>query len=152
MTSNATTGAAASAKPRKRAAGSRRGEASEELQALCNRPSCRRPFSRTVGPGRPQLFCSEVCRRGYEGDLRKAKTRLAHFEECVAACRADLDTFLLGADQEQAQDDKVERRQQAAAAVHRVAGVLAFLGDNDHPLAHELRQLHAAVAPVIVDD
>ena len=38
-----------------------------------------------------------------------------------------------------------------AAAVHRVSGVLAFVGENDEPLARELRELHAAVSPVIVD-
>jgi hypothetical protein len=34
--------------------------------------------------------------------------------------------------------------------VHRVSGVLAFVGENDDPLARELRELHAAVSPVIV--
>ncbi len=78
---------------------------------------------------------------------------LAHFEDLTAQLRVDIAAFDrggLGLASEPS-DAASATRQAAAAAVHRVGGVLAFLGDNDDPLAQELRALHAAVSPVIVD-
>jgi hypothetical protein len=111
---------------------------------------CRSPFTRVVGPGRPQAFCSEVCRRAAEKELRQAKSLLAHFEDLTAQLRVDIAAFGRGglsAAAEPAEADPAS----ATAAVHRASGVLAFVGDNNEPLAQELRALHAAVSPVIVD-
>ena len=129
----------------------------QELPDYCARPSCRRAFTRLLGPGRPQAFCSEVCRRAAEKELRQARSRLAHFEELAAQLRVDIAAFgrggLGGSDERLAGPHDIDpaAQQTAVNAVHRVAGVLAFLGDNDEPLARELRTLHAAVAPVLLD-
>ena len=72
----------------------RRGEAAtQELPDYCARPMCRSPFTRVVGPGRPQAFCSEVCRRAAEKELRQAKSLLAHFEDLTAQLRIDIAAF-----------------------------------------------------------
>ena len=114
----------------------RRSEAStQELPDYCARPMCRSPFTRVVGPGRPQAFCSEVCRRAAE----KLRIDIAAFGRGGLSPAADTAAT------------EPATWQAAAAAVHRVSGVLAFVGDNDEPLAEELRALHAAVSPVIVD-
>lgn len=105
---------------------------------------------RTSGPGRPQVFCSEICRRAYEKELRQARARLAHFEEVVAKCRADLDTFRFDRDDLEQQTSGPDAQDEALAAVHRVSGVLAFLDDSQEPLARELQNLHAAVAPIVL--
>ncbi len=127
----------------------------QELPDYCARPSCRRLFTRVLGPGRPQAFCSEVCRRAAEKELRQARSRLAHFEELAAQLRVDVAAFGRGAgpgtDDSPSLGMDDQARQAAANAVHRAGGVLAFLGDNDEPLVRELRALHAAVAPVIND-
>ena len=78
---------------------------------------------------------------------------LAHFEDLTAQLRVDIAAFGrggLGLASEPTEATSAPM-QTAAAAVHRVSGVLAFLGDNNDPLAQELRALHAAVSPVIVD-
>jgi len=62
----------------------------QELPDYCARPSCRREFVRVVGRGRPQTFCSEVCRRAAEKELRHARSRLAHFEELTAQLKIDI--------------------------------------------------------------
>ena len=113
---------------------------------------CRSPFTRVVGPGRPQAFCSEVCRRAAEKELRQAKSLLAHFEDLTAQLRIDIAAFGRGGLSPAIEPAEAEPAtwQAAAAAVHRVSGVLAFVGENDDPLARELRALHAAVFPVIV--
>ena len=132
----------------------RRSDAStQELPDYCARPMCRSPFTRVVGPGRPQAFSSEVCRRAAEKELRQAKSLLAHFEDLTAQFRVDIAAFGRGGLSPAADTAATEPAtwQAAAAAVHRVSGVLAFVGDNADPLAEELRALHAAVSPVIVD-
>ena len=126
---------------------------SQELPDYCARPACRREFTRTVGPGRPQAFCSEVCRRSAERELRQAKSRLAHFETLVEQMRVDVAAFGRTASTDDAgpsADPSSEARQSAQAAVHRVAGVLAFLERSDDPIARELSALHAAVTPVVL--
>jgi len=133
----------------------RRSEATSarELPDYCARPMCRSPFTRVVGPGRPQAFCSEVCRRAAEKELRQARSLLAHFEDLTAQLRVDIAAFGRGGLSPGADPVAAEPAtwQAAAAAVHRVSGVLAFVGDSDDPLAQELRTLHAAVSPGIVD-
>ena len=126
---------------------------SQELPDYCARPACRREFTRTVGPGRPQAFCSEVCRRSAERELRQAKSRLAHFETLVEQMRVDVAAFGRTATTDDAgpnADPSPEARRSAQDAVHRVAGVLAFLERSDDPIARELSALHAAVTPVVL--
>ena len=125
---------------------------SQELPDYCARPACRREFTRTVGPGRPQAFCSEVCRRSAERELRQAKSRLAHFETLVEQMRIDVAAFGRTAGAAEADTDGLtpQARRTAQDAIHRVAGVLAFVEHSDEPLARELSALHAAVAPVVL--
>ena len=97
-----------------------------------------------------------MCRRAAEKELRQARSRLAHFEELTAQLRVDIAAFgrggLTGADDQSSTGPGGDAaRATAVNAVHRTAGVLAFLGDSDDPLARELRSLHAAVAPALLD-
>ena len=118
----------------------RRGEAAtQELPDYCARPMRRSPFTRVVGPGRPQAFCSEVCRRAAEKDLRQAKSLLAHFEDLTAQLRIDIAAFGRGGLSPAIEPGEAEPAtwQAAAAAVHRVSGVLAFVGESDDPLARD---------------
>lgn len=63
------------------------------LVDYCSRPSCRREFRANPGPGRPQAYCSELCRRAAEKELRQARSRLAHFENLVEKLRIDVAAF-----------------------------------------------------------
>lgn len=125
----------------------------QELPDYCARPACRRSFTRVVGPGRPQAFCSEVCRRSSEKELRQAKSRLTHFTALVEQMRIDVAAFSRTGGTDDAMSDTLpspDVHRTAQDAVHRVSGVLAFLADSDDPLARELSALHAAVAPVVL--
>lgn len=123
----------------------------QELPDYCARPACRRAFTRVIGPGRPQAFCSEICRRSAEKELRQAKSKLAHFETLVEQMRIDVAAFSrTNPDEAEPGELSVQSRRAAQDAVHRVAGVLAFLENSDDPLARELTALHTAVAPVVL--
>lgn len=146
--------AASTAKARSRSPRRPREESeSQVLPDYCARPSCRQPFERVLGPGRPQAFCSEICRRSAEREARQLRSRLAHFEGLVQQLRIDLAGFNRGVDHS-AEGDAVtlEARRTAEDAITRVGGVLAFLGDSPEPLAQELRSLHDAVAPLVMAD
>lgn len=121
----------------------------QELPDYCARPSCRAAFVKTVGPGRPQAFCSELCRRAAERELRQIRSRLNHFESVVEQLRVDIAAFggKAGNDDDHA---NLDARRAAEDAITRVAGVLAFLGDSPDPVARELRDLHTAVAPIVL--
>lgn len=120
----------------------------QELQDFCGRPACRQPFLKTVGPGRPQSYCSEICRRTAEREFRQAKARLAHYEAVVEGLRMDIAAFNL-ASEPAATDTASDVRRAAEDAVTRVEGLLAFIEHSQEPLARELRSLHQAVAPVV---
>lgn len=125
----------------------------QELPDYCARPACRRSFTRAVGPGRPQAFCSEVCRRSSEKELRQAKSRLAHFTALVEQMRNDVAAFSRAGGTDDSVSETLpspEAQRTAEDAVHRVAGVLAFLANSEDPLARELTALHSAVAPVVL--
>src|SRR6516162_5319570 len=68
-------------------------EEAEGLEDLCARPKCREKFRRTIGPGRKQAYCSEMCRRQAERDLRRNRALLAHFEHLVEMLRRDIAAF-----------------------------------------------------------
>ena len=71
----------------------RHAPATEDLIDYCSRPMCRKEFRRAVAPGRRQEYCSEVCRRTAERELRQARSRLAHFEDLVQKLRTDVAAF-----------------------------------------------------------
>lgn len=122
----------------------------QEVPDYCARPACRRQFTRQLGPGRPQAFCSEVCRRSAEKELRQTRAKLAHLEQLVEQTRIDVAAFNRGATDDEDGGGDLEVRQRAMDAIHRAGGALLFLEDSAHPAAKELRGLHEAVAPVIL--
>src|SRR5215831_7103636 len=52
----------------------------EDLIDYCSRPNCRKEFRWAAGPGRRQAYCSEMCRRAAEKELRQTRASLARFE------------------------------------------------------------------------
>lgn len=130
---------------------------SEEPQSVpdyCARPRCRREFSRLLGRGRPQTFCSDVCRRHAEREIRQLNSRLVHFEGVLDQIRVDLRAYERDAGTDSytsasRSDDEADRHRHAAEAVARANGILAFLHDSADPLASELTRLHEAVAPLV---
>lgn len=117
-----------------------------ELAAYCARPSCRREYRRASQPGRPQTYCSEVCRRTAEKELRTLRSRLSHFESVVEQARIDLAAH---GRMEEGANVLSDLNAIAASAVSRAAGVLRFTSGSDDPIADELRLLHDAVAPLV---
>lgn len=123
------------------------------LVDYCARPQCGQEFRRAGGRGRRQAFCSEMCRRTAQNELRALKARLNHFEELVSRLRLvvssygrDDDTDPMGA--ARSKDD--DTGQGARDAVQRVAGVLAFATGSPDPALRELRSFHEAVAPFVL--
>lgn len=120
----------------------------QEVTDYCARPLCRAEFRRQVGRGRRQSYCSEVCRRTSERELRQLRSRLAHFEAVVDQLRIDVAAFGR-ADTEDSVPDSRDMRRRAERAVARAGGVVAFVRASDDALAIELCALHDAVAPTI---
>lgn len=120
----------------------------EEAAAFCARPACRQEYRRMTQPGRPQQYCSPVCRRTAEKELRRLRARLLHFQGVVKQTRIDLAAH--------GHDENAESTIDAAAvasnALGRAAGVLRFVGDSNDPLADELQRLFDAVRPVVAPD
>jgi hypothetical protein len=118
----------------------------------CSRPSCRTEFRRAPGPGRRQAYCSEVCRRTAERELRQARSRLAHFEILVDKLRIDVAAFGRpdgdGAEGER-DGGRLDVRREAEDAVRRAAGALEF-ANPEEPAVRELRRLYQAVASIIL--
>jgi hypothetical protein len=118
----------------------------------CSRPSCREEFRRTPGPGRRQAYCSEICRRTAERELRQARSRLTHFENLVEKLRIDVAAFgRPESDGTEGENDAVrlDSRRAAEDAVRRTAGALEF-ANPDEPAVRELRRLYEAVASIIL--
>lgn len=122
----------------------------EGLVDYCSRPLCRAEYRR-LARGRRQAYCSEMCRRAAERELRQARSRLAHYEDLVQKLRVDVAAFGKP-DGDEVEDDKVlsslDGHRIAEAAVHRAAGALEFADPNE-ACARELRRLYEAVAPII---
>jgi hypothetical protein len=125
------------------------------LTDYCSRPSCRKEFRRTVGPGRRQAFCSEFCRRTAQNELRRTRSCLTHYEGIVRKLRIDVAAF--GRPDTADDDDEeetgeealtLEARHQAESAVHRADGILKFADPSD-PVVQELRALYEAVLPMV---
>lgn len=141
------------ATPRVRASNrSRRQPDAEALIDYCWRPSCRKQFLRAPGPGRRKEYCSELCRRAAEKELRQARARLAHFEALVQKLRIDVAAYGRP-DIDEVSDGELpvslEAHQTAEDAVRRAAGALVF-ADSADPAVRELKMLYDAVAPVVL--
>jgi hypothetical protein len=125
-------------------------EEAEGLEDLCARPKCRTKFRRTIGPGRKQAYCSEICRRQAERELRQKRAQLAHFEHLVEVLRLDIAAF--GRTDFDAVDNEgqpLDVRRAAEDAVRRAAGALAF-ANPDERAVQELQRLYDAVAPIVL--
>jgi hypothetical protein len=126
----------------------------EDLVDYCSRPNCRKEFRWSAGPGRRQAYCSEICRRAAEKELRQARARLARFEAIVHKLRVDVVAYGRSDDEEVGDEElpmSLEARQTAESAVLRADGVLQFANPDD-PAVRELRMLYEAVAPVVRAD
>lgn len=126
----------------------------ESLIDYCSRPNCRKEFRRTARPGRPQEYCSEICRRAAEKEFRRARSRLAHYEGVVEKLRIDVAAHGRP-DTDQDDGDELplplDARQRAENAVRRTSGVLRFANPDD-PAVQELQMLYKAVAPIVLSD
>lgn len=127
------------------------GDDALELIDYCARPLCREEFRRPAGPGRRQAYCSELCRRTAEKEVRQARSRLAHFEGVVEQLRTDVAAFGRSVDDDVADEGRTsnEQRRRAEDAVNRVGGILDFTRDSEEPMARELRDLYDAMAPLV---
>lgn len=110
---------------------------------------CRKEYRRTIGPGRPQLYCTELCRRHAEKDQRQLRSRLQHFEGVVQQARIDLAAY--GLDDGSGGVNESDLLRRAEVAVAQAATALRFVGSSEDPAVQELRNLHAAVAPILGD-
>jgi hypothetical protein len=124
----------------------------EPLTDYCWRPSCRKQFLRAAGPGRRKEYCSDLCRRAAEKELRQTRARLVHFEALVQKLRIDVAAY--GRPEvDDASDDELpaslEAHQTAEDAVRRAAGALVFADPAD-PAVRELKMLYEAVAPIVL--
>jgi len=125
-------------------------EEAESLVDYCAHPQCRKEFRRTVGPGRKQAYCSDVCRRLAHSELRQKQARLAHFERIVEMFRRDIATFgKTDFDTGDSENQSLDARRTAEDAVRRAAGVLTF-ANPDEPAVQELKTLYDAVAPLVL--
>lgn len=126
----------------------------ESLIDYCSRPSCRKEFRRATRPGRPQEYCSELCRRAAEKELRRARSRLAHYEGVVQKLRIDVAAHGKPDSDEDGGDESplsLDARQRAESAVLRAGGVLRFANPDDLAV-QELQKLYKAVAPIVLSD
>lgn len=121
------------------------------LVAFCARPMCRDEFRRSAGPGRPQAYCSETCRRSAEKEYRQAVSRLTNYESVVDQLRIDLTAFGKSVDAEM--DDTAitpDMRRRAEDAVQQAGGAVPFMRGSEEPGARQLCSLYDAVAPVLI--
>lgn len=124
----------------------------ESLIDYCSKPDCRNEFRRVTKPGRPREYCSEICRRTAEKELRRARSRLAHYEGVVEKLRIDVAAYGRQDTDQDSGDElplALDARQRAENAVLRASGVLRFANPDD-PAVQELKMLFMAVAPVVL--
>lgn len=124
------------------------GDVTETLESLCADPSCRSPYQKVIGRGRPQRFCSETCRRRAEKSLRKVRSRLRHYDEMATISRIDIAAH--GREDGEG-DTELDLRQSASNAIGRAEAALRFLTDRDDPAVNEFRRLYEAVAPLLAN-
>jgi hypothetical protein len=126
----------------------------DHLTDYCSRPKCRIEFRRAARPGRRQEYCSEVCRRTAQNELRQVQARLTHYEGLVLKLRIDVAAFGRADTPEDGGEElplSLDARQLAESAVLRAEGVLKFAKPDD-PVWQELRRLYETVAPIVQSD
>jgi hypothetical protein len=119
----------------------------QELVDYCARPACRQEFRRLLGRGRRQAYCTDLCRRAAERELRQLRSRLAHFDSLVDQLRVDVAAFGHSDREDRTLTKGDDTQRTAELAVARAGGVVAFVRGSEDPLAVELRMLYDAVAP-----
>jgi hypothetical protein len=124
-----------------------RQDEAQDVAAFCARPSCRQEYRRVTQPGRRQAYCSPICRRAAEKEIRQLRARLTHFESVVEQARIDLAAH--GRTDDEGDPSSSDPTMTASKAVARAGGVLRFVGSSEDPLADELRALHDAVLPLV---
>jgi hypothetical protein len=131
-----------------------RGLEAEPLIDYCWRPRCREPIQHTARPGRRKEYCSDICRRTAEKELRQVRARLAHFEELVQKLRIDVAAYGkpdIGETADETPPLPLVAHQTAENAVRRALGALVF-ANPDESAVRELKALCDAVAPIILAD
>jgi hypothetical protein len=122
----------------------------DEAVDYCSRPKCRHEFRRAVGPGRRRDYCSDMCRRMAEKELRQAQARLVRFESIVERLRIDIAAFSKSDDDDAHQSaPSGDAQRRAESALSRADGILDFAPDPEDRAIRELRILRDAVAPVV---
>lgn len=119
----------------------------EDLPDFCANPTCRHEFRRSSGPGRPQAYCREQCRRHAERDLRRLRARQVRFENVLAQVHADIAAH--GKTGEDAASSPTRSLLAAEQALTQAAAVVRYASEGDPRLLDELRHLLEHVTPVI---
>ncbi len=105
-------------------------------------------FRRSIGPGRPRAYCSQMCRRTAQKELRVAQQRLARFEALVIQLRADVSAFTASAEEEPSNPDHL---QEARQGLVEARGAMPFLSSSQEPGARAFVRLLQAVAAFVED-
>lgn len=119
----------------------------EDLPDFCANPNCRREFRRNSGPGRPQAYCREKCRRDAERDLRRLHARKQRFENVLAQVHADIAAYGKASKDPEA---RAPSRRAAELAVKQAATAVRYASEDDPRLLGELKNLLEHVTPVIL--
>lgn len=119
------------------------------VTAYCAHPQCRKEFRKSMGRGRPRIYCSDDCRRQAEVDARRISAQIQHHREMADMLARDLaayETPTVGdapALQPTAQPTAA-RSPGIEVAAARAEGVLVGLDDGS-VLAREFARLLEAV-------
>lgn len=118
----------------------------EDLPDFCANPNCRQEFRRSSGPGRPQAYCREQCRRDAERDLRRLRARQVRFENVLTQVHADIAAH---GRTDAETSSLTSSLHDAEQALTRAAAVVRYASEGDPRLLDELRHLLEQVTPVI---
>lgn len=118
----------------------------EDLPDFCANPSCREEFRRSSGPGRPQAYCKEGCRREAERDLRRLFARKRRFENVLTQVEADIATYVRTSE---GAEDQLHSRRAVELAVKQAETVARYASADDPRVLDELRQLLVRITPVV---
>jgi hypothetical protein len=118
----------------------------EELITYCLRPLCRREFRQAVGRGRPRTYCSDLCRKKADVELRSLIVRREHYAALVDQLERDISAF-------QRDDTDPSRRQhRAQMALAQAEGALMMLRGEEEGVSRLLRELAESARPLINAD
>lgn len=112
------------------------------VTGYCADPQCRKEFRKTLGRGRPRIYCSEACKRSAENAARRISAQLAHHQQMAQMLERDLAAFDTAAAPEPT--PQVSPATGLDIAVARAEGVLLGLSDGS-VLANEFTRLLDAV-------